>query len=364
MTATSGGLAFYVHHHGAGHAVRTRRIARHLDRRPLVLTSREDHGLDDVADVVMLPSDVPEQPCTTHVSPVLHWAPLDAETLGRRAERFVGALRRHGSTVLVSDVSIEALVLARLCGVAPVMVDHLGPRDDPPHELGRAVSVARLRPHPRVFEPESAATDHRTHHTGLLVETVDGIASARCRSRSDDLRRLVVLVGAGGTTFDVDSVADWVEALPGWRIDVHGPFAAAAGPRWRIHGWAERPSDAIDGADAILASAGAGTVADVVVGGTPLIVVAEARPFDEQHARAEAIDRLGLGLSTDRWPAPSSLAGLVDAASTMASTFHGPDRRELLEISDGRRTAAWLGDLVARCSSRLPIPRRGGGPGW
>jgi hypothetical protein len=110
-------VAYYVHHHGRGHWTRYSAIRDAADY-PLRSISELD-----AADVV-LPSDVPS--CAvddaTSGGPTLHWAPDDQRSGLPRARRLLDALADWEAAAFVVDVSVEAALLSRLAGVAPIVV--------------------------------------------------------------------------------------------------------------------------------------------------------------------------------------------------------------------------------------------------
>ena len=90
-------------------------------------------------------------------------------------------------------------------------------------------------------------------------------------------------------------------------------------------------------ADALVTSAGWGTVADAAAVRLPLVVVPEDRPFDEQLVRAQALEAAGLAVVAPRWPTPDELGPLLDATLAL-------DLRRWDQVHDGRgaRRAAAL----------------------
>ncbi len=112
-----------------------------------------------------------------------------------------GLRRRVPCTTVVVDVSAEVISLARLLGLRVIAVRQSGRRDDPAHRMAFATADAVWVPQHHSLEPHVGATDERWHFTGAFSR-YDGETAGPPAQRSDH-RLAVVLVGAGGTSFDV-----------------------------------------------------------------------------------------------------------------------------------------------------------------
>jgi UDP-N-acetylglucosamine--N-acetylmuramyl-(pentapeptide) pyrophosphoryl-undecaprenol N-acetylglucosamine transferase len=341
-----GVVGYYAHHHGAGHLRRAAAIIAHLRAPAALLTSGPvDRAMFPAStEIVELPPD--HDPARVAVDPTaggaLHWAPLDLELLRARAARMVDWLCRPSSRVLVCDVSVEAALLARLCGVAPILVHQTGDRRDPPHRLGAAVSVARLCPYPEQFEVAAVTPQERarSHYTGILAphRPVLSTAAARRRIGAGPEPLVVIVLGGGGHSFDPGRLPAIAAALPGWSIRVTGPLPAGGRDRWRVDGWVEDVWPHLCAADVVVATAGSNAVAEVAAAGRPLVCVPEARPFDEQLVRATRLDQLGLAVAAAPWPEAGAWPGLLERARALG----GRGLAELVDPDAAARAAAWI----------------------
>lgn len=325
MTAT---VVWYVHDHGRGHLERARAVLPHLDA-PVVVAAGP--GISAVArsvldrPVVALPSDVPDEYSPT-VGP-WHHAP-SGRAVAARSTALAGVITQYGCTTAVVDVSVEVTVLARLFGLRVVTLRQSGHRDDEAHRIGLATANRVWVPQHPELEPLDAPPDDRWTFTGPFsrFDEVNRPAPPRRPPRG---RRLVVLmVGRGETSLPVDC---WREAAApsGWQVVIVGsPEDAPPGAAGRpdeldgaadvaVVGFRDPVFPLLVAADVVVTGGGWAAVADTVAAGARLVVVPEARPFDEQHVRADALAAAGLALTLDRWPLPGELAETVDAASEL-----------------------------------------------
>ena len=251
--------------------------------------------------------------------------------------------------LLVCDVSVEAAVLARLCGVAPAVVRQNGHRGDDAHTLAHRIAVGILAPFRRELEaPGTPAWVEAKTFYGGFISANDGHRPSRGDARMalglDARPVLLVLLGGGGHSFDPRSLADARQELDGWQIVLVGPVPRSPrGAADRVDGWVDDLTDHLAAADVVMGSAGSNVVADVATAGRPLICVPEERPFDEQVQRAEQLAALGAAVTIARWPQRGEWRPMVMSALDL-----GPSR--LAELAAGATpepTARWITELAA-----------------
>ena len=336
-------VLWYVHDVGSGHLARARAVIPHLSC-PVVVAVGPGQARQAVrtlpCPVVALPSDVPDRAVAT-VGP-WHHAPSD-RAVRRRAAALARAVEDFGCTTAVVDVSAEVVVLARLLGLRVVAVRQSGRRNDPTHRLAHATADRVWVPQHRVLERHVDDADDRWCFTGAFSR-FDACPSPRRRPASAR-RHLVVAVGAGGTDFD-DRAWRTASLPPGWTATIAGSSACwtqPSGSTVASVGVVDDFGALLASADAVLTSAGWGTVADVAWARVPLVVVPEARPFDEQQVRARALEAAGLAVVLPRWPAPGELGPVLDAAGALDVS-----RWDEVHDGGGAQRAAALIDGVHR----------------
>ena len=132
-----------------------------------------------------------------------------------------------------------------------------------------------------------------------LTRRAMSVASAVSRTERIRSRRrtaaptVLVLSGAGGCDFDQATVDATAAQTPeiNWKT-----LGLRNGPT------TPNPWPEICAADVVITHAGQNCVADVASARRPAIVLAQSRPFDEQHVTAETLRRHGLACVTADWP--------------------------------------------------------------
>ena len=319
-------VGFYVHHEGVGHLTRSLAIAAQLSEPVTVLSSIDPARIESAAtspvDVVHLPPDVGPGSAGRDPSAggALHWAPLDPDVAAPRARLLVDWLTKADVAALVCDVSVEAAVLARLCGVPPIVVREHGRRTDDAHVLAHRVAHGVLAPFPEALEPAETPAWLRdlSFYSGFVSRppTPAGRDEARSRLGLDDRPTLVVVVGAGRHSLTDAARRDITDGLRGWQVVVVG--ASRSGGNGddgaRDEGWVPDISLHLAAADVVAGTAGSNLVAEVAAAGRPFICVPEERPFDEQAQRARRLAELEVAVVRSHWPAAPGWAPAVSQA--------------------------------------------------
>ncbi len=326
-------VGYYVHHHGSGHAHRATAVAGELHRRGVAVTglSSAPRPTGWPGEWVTLDRDddpgVPDHAAadvTAHGR--LHWVPLHHAGLARRAAQLSAWLAGADPDVVVTDVSQEATLLARLHGVPVVSVVLPGRRDDPAHALGLGVSTAVVSFWPPEAHPMAPGLPDdvaaRLRPLGGLSRFAPDPAPDAPRPTTGSI---VVLAGTGGGSEVLrEAAARGAATAPDLTWRVLGPGS------WSTDPWAE-----LRAADVVVTAAGQNSLAEVAAARVPAVVVPQDRPHEEQHTT-------GRVLAGDRWPAlvvddPSTAdwAGLAARAARL----------------DGGRWSGWVdGGAAARMS--------------
>ncbi len=347
-------IGYYVHHHGSGHLRRAQTILAEIASPVVVLTSASvpAGAFNENVTVVPLPPDVGEAPLHDPTAGGrLHWAPLDPSTLTPRVCEMVNAMVAAKCAVMVCDVSTEAAVLARLCGVAPVVVRQHGVRVDPAHRLAFDLAHRILAPFPEVLDTTPPTKRHldRTFYAGILTRnSVVDETSSRTGTPM-----LVIATGGGESNLDGAAIAAASDALPDWQIVVIGRGRqarfdhAARGRAIQYLGWVDDPVAVMRSASVIAGSAGSNLVADAAVASRPLIAIAEPRPFGEQVERVDALNRCDAAVGLSAWPSdPTQWRTYVEQAQRLGSKRLA----DLVEPDSAYRTARWLESLAENVS--------------
>jgi hypothetical protein len=320
-------IAWYVHHHGSGHITRARTIAGAL-RLPVLGLSTRDEPAGWPGRWIRLPDDAgvadPDIADVTAGS-TLHWAPRHHRGLRDRMAAISAALAADDIRLMVTDVSVEVSLLARLHGVPVVVMAQPGDRTDRPHrtayDLADLILGPGPAPPPRPWPAEWAT---RTSYLGG-ISRYDGHSQpgpvAGGDGRPDaggDGRTVLVLWGTGGIDVPRSGLAGAAAATPEWSWQVAGPLPSEGtdgGPA-NLHdlGWTPDLWPLLSRADVVVTHAGQNAVAEVAAARRPAVVIAQRRPFGEQQATADAIGRAGIATVAGAWPPPEAWAGVLQSA--------------------------------------------------
>jgi hypothetical protein len=190
---------------------------------------------------------------------------------------------------VVVDVSVEVANLVRLLGVPVITVAMPGRRDDPAHQWGYRLSTRILAPWTReVYDPPWLHPfADRIHYVGAFSR----FDHPSARPPRVPFRRGAVLCGAGGGSLRRSHVATLEAHHPEIRWDVMGGPAT-----WRDDVW-----DLLVGSDVVVSHAGQNAIAEIATAGRPAVLVAEARPYDEQQEACTALERAGIARWSRDW---------------------------------------------------------------
>jgi len=205
--------------------------------------------------------------------------------------------------LMMVDVSVEVSLLSRLHGVPTVVLAMRGDRGDPAHRLAYDSATSLLVPWSREF-PEQWWPDRWTDKARFVGAI----------SRFDDCppplpqlagskHRVLVMLGMGGHDMPPEMLAD----------------AAARTPDWE---WTLRSADApspdvwhdLLRSDVVVCHGGNNAVAEVAAARRPAVVVAQDRPFQEQHHTAAALEAAGICVGLAAWPAVDEWPRLLQTA--------------------------------------------------
>lgn len=298
-------IGYYVHHVGRGHLHRALTLARAMDVPVTGLSSLPRPEGWPGAWVHLDRDDDGDTGTDPTARGRLHWVPQGHPGLRARMAELSAWISHVQPALMIVDCSVEVALLARLHGVPVLSVVLPGRRDDDPHRLGFEVADALVGFWPAeadgmlVHVPE--AVRRRVHAVGALSRfsaAPDDPAPGRRGAGTEGERSVLLLVGAGGTSWTTDLVEQARRQTPGWSWQVAG-----------LGQWVEDPEQSLAAADVVVTHAGQNALAEVAALRRPAVVVPEDRPHDEQRVSAQALATLGLPVvveprvPTDGWAA-------------------------------------------------------------
>jgi hypothetical protein len=350
-------FGYYVHHQGAGHWQRARRIAA-LSARPCTLLGTFA-GMD-VSSACGPVVELPDDRMATHFDgrdgvedrpQGLHYAPLGHPGIRSRMARIARWVEETDPVLLVVDLSVEVTLFARLLSLPTLVFRLPGLRTDPPHLEAFRAAERIIAPFPEALEDAEtpAWVRAKTFYAGLLAEP--GPATG---PRGRDV---VVLLGRGGGGPAMSDLAAAARAVPDRHWHVLGEPGKAAGDvpqNLTLHGWVDDVPARLARAALVVGAAGDGVLAAAAMSGAPLICLPEPRPHDEQTRKAASLARLGAAIVHDGWPAPASWPGLMERALAL-----DPSRLSALATPDAMARLAGEIEMIAGRIEERPRPGLG-----
>ena len=325
-------IGYYAHHHGSGHVTRMQSIAACLDEPVWGLSSLPAPAAWSQPWTRLARDDTPSPSSAAATGDVtaggvLHWAPPLHEGLSARMAQLAGWVAQHRPRLLVVDVSVEVALLARLCGVPTVVVALPGRRLDRAHRLAYDSAEALLAPwpegaHTRDWPP---SWQDKTWSVGGISRFDGQPAAPRRLAARRPRRQVLVLWGSGGRSADAGAVAAARAATPDWDWLERDPASSPSPDLW----------GELAAADVVVTHAGQNAVAEVAAARRPAVVIAQARPFEEQEATAAAVSRMGAAVGLASWPGAAEWPSLLEQAATL-----GGDGWSRWSTGDGARKAA------------------------
>ena len=323
-------VAYYVHHHGRGHATRAGVIGDALRAQGHRVTFLGSGQLPPGEQVQLPPDASGDTFPDADAHGRLHFAPV-ASAYRDFAGQFASWVAQERPDVLVADVSVEITLLARLLGVPVVVVAQPGTRRDAAHRLGYDVAEAIIAAWPEGFAAGDAWRHRaaRFHEVGGIsrysspnhdsaevnspssVAGVTGVTGTASPPDTTIQRRRVGVLAGGMGWDDPHLVKSLTRLLP--DVDWIYPDAGV--------------QTLLATADVVLAHAGQNAIADIAAFGKPAVIVPQERPFNEQAAMASALGEAELAhvceLGADAERVAEALRAALDSAGDAPSEASG-----------------------------------------
>lgn len=288
-------IAFYIHHHGSGHLMRTLQVAKAIPDYVIILIGsglKQLENLPEHIKLIHLPMDIADDEIETETErPVraFHYAPLGIRGIRDRAAILTELFRTYYPMVLVVDVSAEVSLLARLAGVPTLIIRQHGNRTDLPHQLAYDSAEKLIAPYPAsMYRGEKDEMYNKTVFTGGFSR-FDG----QQESEKTIPLRVCILVGAGGSSITETFLRHLAASCSDFEFHVLGLKQSTGMEQSNLHfhGQLNDPLILLQTADIIIGNTGHNTVMEVASLNKSFIGIPENRPFDEQLEKALSILR-------------------------------------------------------------------------
>lgn len=288
-------IAFYVHHHGSGHLMRTMQIVDALKGHQVILMGsglKKITHLPPHVTLVHLPLDVAEENekvISDSPPPTgLHYAPLGIQGSRNRVAIMTEVFRSHYPLILVVDVSAEVALLARLAGIPTILIRQHGQRNDLAHQL--AYDSAELLIAPFAKSMYIGEEDHffkKTFFAGGFSKF-----DQTTNNQETDPKMICILIGKGGTSINLELILHIAKSCPSYHFNVMGlnDGESQALNNLQLHGEVKNPAPLIGQAILVMGNTGHNTVMEMASLNKRFIGIPEDRPFDEQLEKAKSIE--------------------------------------------------------------------------
>ena len=369
-------LGYYAHHHGSGHCRQIDKLAALLPteaRQQLtVFTSVTSEAYTfaaiDEAQVVRLPAederadDVLAGRAGQYWQPTsLHYSPVGNSDIQQRSHKILDTIYQRRIDLMIIDVSVEVAMLCRAVSVPYLYVRLPGIRDDVPHLNAFAGALALLAPYPRTLESAMTLdwlakktlyldfinTEQRDAQTyqvfikHLMQLTTDEKAlSLMLNDKDKDTPTIVTVIkGYGGHQAIDAKLPELRQLLPHAFIISLGPIDEDKRHYVDIAVDVSDVTPFIEHSDYLLMACGLNAVAQAYDYATPLVVLPDDRPHQEQEVMAEALIIQGRALSWQQFKAlmtasvTHKLSGKTVNQSALIQSLSKPDSTTLMQKS-------------------------------
>jgi len=289
-------IAFYVHHHGSGHLMRTLQIASALGGRKIFLMGS---ALDKISiklpehiELIHLPADTPHrgdlQAPHERVPDIFHYAPTGVSGVTERTAIMTDLFKREFPIMLIVDVSVEVTLLARLCSVPTIVMLQHGIRNDLPHLMAYQSAALLLAPYPSsLYVGEKNWVFNKTVFTGGFSRF-----NSNSDAQKEHNKNIAVLIGAGGSSINnelIDKIAREASTYTFHILGNETSGDASFNIFW--HGQVQDPQQILEKCRIVIGNTGHNTVMEVASLDKRFIGIPEERPFAEQVQKALSIEK-------------------------------------------------------------------------
>lgn len=349
-------IGYYAHHHGSGHCRQADKLASLLpsdERSHITLftsVATESYRFKAIPESQIirlsaedeLSTDVLPGRAGEHWQPsCLHYSPVGNSDIQTRSHQLLTTIQQHKIELMIIDVSVEVAMLCRAASIPYLYVRLPGSRDDLPHVTAFNGALGLLAPYPETLE--SADSPNWLRQKTLYLDfinfnnspnnslnntdkTTDNNSDNNCNSLSYDdfLQSLIamttpsansgsqslkdrplvtVIKGYGGHEAIDEKLPRLRQLMPDAFIISLGPITESARGYVDIATEVDDVMPFINYSDCLIMACGLNAVAQVYGCNTPLVVIPDPRPHQEQQVMAQALIADGRAMSWEQFQA-------------------------------------------------------------
>lgn len=313
-------LGYYAHHHGSGHCRQIDKLAALLPvdakRQLIVFTSlsQDDYNFTavDETQIVRLQAedecadDVLKGRAGEHWQPdSLHYSPVGNSNIQKRSHQILDTIYQCKIDLMIIDVSVEVAMLCRAASIPYLYIRLPGIRDDTPHLNAFAGALALLAPYPRLLEatmtPEwvgkktlyldfinTAQQKELTYHE--FIKILEKLNTLNLKDWKEDAPTIITVIkGYGGHKAIDMKLPELRRLLPNAFIISFGPINDNMRCHVDIAAQVNDVTPFIQHSDYLVMACGLNAVSQAYDYATPLVVLPDDRPHQEQEVMAQAL---------------------------------------------------------------------------
>lgn len=333
-------IGYYVHHIGDGHRQRAIAIAKNYPKFFTLIGTNLKNRVENLNYLNLL-NDICEKnkSINSHLEST-HYTPYNEYSITHRMRLIADWIDDNKPALIVSDVSVEVAMLARLFATPTIYVRLHGDRSDTAHMDAFLAAEALLCPFAEELELQQTAewVKEKSYYFANLTSSINS-------NNIMEENNILVLLGAGGNEFTYKHLLLLASELPLWNINVLGtidkPHCNKSLTNLHLLGWKNNYISYIQKASVIIGSAGDGVVSNILNFKKPYICVPQKRPFNEQLEKAKMLSNLGIDVISD--------LNFVDWKKLIASTI---EKGNIISKIDDNLTAQDAADFLVNIAKR------------
>lgn len=345
-------IGYYAHHHGSGHCRQIDKLAALLpieDRQQLTvftsltLEAYTFTAINEQQIVRLYPEDervddVLKGRAGKHWQPAsLHYSPVGNADIRKRSHQILDTIYQRDIDLMIIDVSVEVAMLCRTASIPYLYVRLPGLRDDTPHLDAFAGALALLAPYPRVLEAamtpswvaqktlyldfinptKNDTSSHEDFVKTLMTLTADNEV---LKILSAPAQIITVIKGYGGHEAIDAKLPELRRLLPNAVIISLGPIDGAMRRYVDIATHVSDVTPFMQHSGYLLMACGLNAVAQAYHYATPLVVLPDDRPHQEQEMMAQALIAQGRALSWKQFKHSISAEDILANPDTPSSS--------------------------------------------